>query len=237
MRKMIISLLIVMSISLAGAIPQEEVEPLHTLAQIAKTNKLPLTGWEVVMKETLPASNFKHLVNNAENSHLVTVTEDENSIKYDGVSGLEFDSIEVQEQLVLDKNNQEQVELSVVLSGTEWNKEIREVYDEVKRYFEQNYFGNKKQSFTCIQVTDGDIIENRAVINLFQESLGLVHIEEQTESIELSKLKKVFYGYTPLWNDEFVIHGIPYNFQFAASETENGEWAYTIGTPILVNEY
>lgn len=238
MKTMTLALLITTSIILSGATPNEyTTDPLYTLTEIATANQLPITGWEVTTRETVEKSKMDDIVNDGRNSHLVAVSEDENSIKYNIVQAEKPTHVDVQQYMIIAKNNPDQVELIAVISGTEWHETIQEEYDITRDRLMETFFHRNPETFTCIELLDGDTIENRAVIDIYTESLALVHMEEQFDNLEMSRLKKQIYGYTPLWNEKLIVDSVPYNLQIAATELETGEMAYTIGTPILINEY
>jgi len=237
MKKVTLILLVIFSLLLTGAIPEEKADQLQTLASIATDNNLPIHGFEVVIKEDLPSSNFKHLVNNPKNSHFVTVSKEENTLKYHRTDQIENEKIEIETRLLFSEINPEKVELTVVIRGSNWNQDTEAMYKQLKEKIMDSYFENNATVFACIEVTNGDIIGDRVVVDIFSEALDLVHNLEQHDSFEMSKLKKVIYGYTDLWNDKFIVEGIPFNLQIAGSKSETGDWEYMIGTPILVNEY
>ncbi|MCG5102698.1 YwmB family TATA-box binding protein [Oceanobacillus alkalisoli] len=238
MQHILLSFLIATFITLTGSTPANtQIDPLHTLTNITSTNELPLTGWEVTLKETIHTTNFERIVNNNRNSHFVSRTEDENSIKFNFVSAEKPAQITVEKRMVITKDNPRQIELIAVLKGDTWNESVQKEYDQARENLLNKLFYKNIKSFTCIEVVEGDTIESRAIIELFSESLQLVHREEQYDSFEMSKLKKMIYGYTPLWNDKFIVEGIPYNLQIATAEKDSGELVYMIGTPILITEY
>lgn len=238
MQQFIISFLIATFITLTGSTPAHtEIDPLHTLTEITTTNQLPLTGWEVTLKETIHTTDFEQIVNDKKNSYFVSRTEDENSIIFNFVSADKPALITTQKRMIIAKENPGQVELIAVLKGDSWNESVQQEYDETRKNLLNKLFHTNVKSFTCIEVIEDDTIGSRAIMENLTESLQLVHIEEQYDSYEMSKLKKLIYGYTPLWNDKFILEGIPYNVQIATAEKEPGELVYTIGTPILITEY
>ncbi len=237
MKKTVILLFIITSMFMTGATPNEPVDPLHTLTKIAEENTWAITNWEVMLKESISKTNFNDILNDVRNSHLVTRTEDENSIKYILFDEENTTSIHVDQTIIVSKTEHEHIELIAVMKGSDWNEEIQSEYDQTSGKLNDSFFQDKPDEFTCIEVIEDDTIENRAVIDVLTESLQLEHVEEQDDPLEMSKHKKIKYGYTPLWNEKFVIQGIPYNLQIVATQGDSGKLAYTIGTPILMNEY
>lgn len=238
MKQFILSFLITTFIMLTGSIPAHtEIDPLHTLTDITTTNQLLLTDWEVTLKETINTTEFEQIVNKKRNDDLVTRTEDENRIIFNLVSADKPAQITVEKRVIIAKENPGQVELIAVLKGDAWNESVRQEYDETRESLLNNLFSGNVKSFTCIEVVEDDTIRSRAIVDILSETLQLVHIQEQFDLIEMSKPKKFEYGYTPLWDDKFILDGIPYNMQIATAQKESGELVYTIGTPILITEY
>lgn len=238
MKKMYLLLIITTSILLTGTIPNEtEPAAIQTLAEFAETNELPIRGWEVTMKETLYVSNYDEILNNLGNRYRIAGKENENRLQYDFMDNKKMKHIEWEQRMIIAKENTGQVELTAVISGQAWNESIAAEYNELIAHLNRNFFQNNATTFTWIEVVKDGTIVDTVTIDKLAESLQLLHMEEQLDTVENSKLKMMYYGYTPLWDDKFVVEGIPYNFQIAATPLETDEIAYMIGTPILMNEY
>ncbi len=219
-----------------GSLPKPSEDPLHLLTEIATTNHHDVAAWEVTFKESKPSSITAKILNNIEKNPYSTRMETENSIQYNLVDEKIKNSFTMTYQIIISKTNPEQVEINVVISGSDWNENIQSEYNQMKKWLQNNLFHNPR-IFTCITIEEDDIIEDRAIIDLYIKSLGMQHQYVQEDSLELSKLNRVINGYTPIWDEKFLINGIPYNLQIAVNDKDSGRTAYTIGTPILVNEY
>lgn len=220
---------------LSGSAPKPFEDPLHLLTEIATTNHLDVAAWEVTFKESKSSGMTDDVLNNIEKHPFSTRMETENSIQYHLIDEINH-SFTMTYQIINSKTNPDQLEINVVISGSEWNENIQSEYNQMKKWLQNNLFHNPR-IFTCITIEEDDIIEDRAVIELYMKSLGMQHQDVQEDSLELSKLNRIINGYTPIWDEKILMNGIPYNLQIAVNDKDSGRTAYTIGTPILVNEY
>src|SRR5699024_12270572 len=77
----------------------------------------------------------------------------------------------------------------------------------------------------------------RSVLNYISKELEIKHEQTQIDNHEKSALDKIIYGYTPLWSQKINIMNNPTNVQIAVTSNEKGMVNFTVGTPILINEY
>lgn len=237
MKKIILILILFASIISTGATPVTGADPLLKLTEIAAGKKLPISNWDVTIRETKKNGDFQEFVEKPANSHLVSRTEDENSIKYMFDDTHKLSNIVVQYSVIVPKDKLEDVEQIAVIKSDVWNEEMKEDYLQINDEIRKNMFSDKARTFTCIEFIEGGIIGDDMIVDYFIQSLELVHIETQDDQVQKSRLIKTIDGYTPLWKQKFTLNGIPFNLQFAIIELENEKKSYKIGTPILINEY
>lgn len=236
MKKLMIIVLVITSIISAGATPVIESDPLLKLTKIATHYKNKISNWEVTIKETLNIS-IEEAKDKIKSSAFVSRIEDDNSIK------LIFDDAEptanmnIQYVLISHKKTPLQVELIAVLKGKQWNEEIKNEYKRMSKKTLSHLFTKRHRTFTCIELIEDDTIESGTIVSNFATTLGVLHMDKQEDKVKNSRLKNIYYGYTPLWEEKITIKGEPFNLQIAVTELENGKLAYKIGTPILINEY
>ncbi len=226
----------ILSFAMTGASPSNEIDPLIKFTEVAEEDQLEINSWEVLIKETKQIKNREAYVNKFRNQQLITMTKDENSINYI-FEERNNNAIQINYQLVLPLHSDEQAELIIAISGNEWNEKIKENYTKIAADLKKEKFTSKAKTFACIEFIEGGTIGDRMIIDSFLSSLEVVHMKVQNDTVQSSRLKNVIYGYTPLWKESFDLEGIPLNLQIAVTELETGDLKYTIGTPILINEY
>lgn len=236
MGKHFMIVLMIFSIFLSGSQQNIEDEPIHTLLQIAKTNEFEVLNWEVLIKENLLQSHFEKFLNKFQNNRQNTTKVVQTGIQY----YLVFEKtkyIHVEFHPVILDEQAGQIEVTAVIRGTEWNEHVEKEFVAAITYLNENLFHENAKRFACIEVLEDDTIESGVIVEQYTSSLQMIYQNEQKDAFEWSKLNQIIYGYTPLWNEKFVIDGEPYNLQIASVRSETGKASLLIGTPILMNEY
>ncbi|MGM8211401.1 YwmB family TATA-box binding protein [Virgibacillus sp. W0430] len=219
-----------------GANQTPEQEELNYLASFILENNLDVAEWEVIYKDKRKVKTVQKLVRKIKDSHLVTVSENENTIKYVIEDRNKTETFNVQYSVLISKQATSYAEVHAVISGTSWNNAVRDAY----RSFSQTknkFFTRTSQKFTCIKTKDSGIIEIGVLLTNLDDKLNLLHIATQTDTVEDSTHKNIIYGYTPLWEQKMLINSKPLNIQIVEKEADENQSNLTIGTPILVNEY
>lgn len=238
MKNTIIGLILFYSTMITGVAPESDNDPLLTFTEIADEHQLSLTNWEVSLKETQIVDDVQTYVNTLRKTYKLTRNQDENSIRYlieDKFATKE--SITVQYSIIISKQSPNEIVIVAVIKGDSWSAEIKQNYLTLKENIIKDIFTSKVREFTCIEMIENDTIENRVVIEPFLSSLKLENVNKQYDNVQKTGLKKIIYGYTPLWDEKFILKGEPLNLQIAIIELKNGKKSYKIGTPILINEY
>ncbi|UJL45976.1 YwmB family TATA-box binding protein [Virgibacillus sp. NKC19-16] len=237
MRKLVFISLLFLFITSEATAGHMQNDEMMELASVVTDSYGSIGDWEVILKEKMDKNDFQDRIIELKNRHLVTVNEDENSIQYSFEHVHESSSISVIYNGILPKNGTHDAELIAVIKGTHWNTSIEENYQSILDTIRAEYFTKFVEVFACLTTDNGDIMNNEVFLNELMDRLKLQHMETQFDTVEKSRHEKIIYGYTPLWEQKITIGDIPMNVQIAAEESGNGDPTYTIGTPILINEY
>ncbi|ASK62093.1 hypothetical protein CFK37_07915 [Virgibacillus phasianinus] len=207
------------------------------LANLTASSKLTIDHWQVTLKENIPKARLQDYINEWKNSYLDTYSEDENVIKYTFRNVHKNENLVESYIVIIPKNSSYQSELIAVVSGQDWNTTTKHKYQELQKSIIRHYFSENATKFACLTTASDDTIKGVYLINSVKEKLQLQQITTQTDNVEKSMHKKIIYGYTPLWTQNFNILDKPVNVNIAITNTTNGETKLTIGTPILITEY
>lgn len=238
MKNTIIGLILFYSTMITGVAPEFDNDPLLTFTEIADEYQLNLKNWEVNLKETQIVDNVQTYVNNLRKTYKLTRNQDENSIRYlIEDKSVTKESLTVQYSIIISNQSPNEIVIVAVIKGDSWSAEIKQNYLTLKENIKKDIFTSKVREFTCIEMIENGTIENRVVIEPFFLSLKLENVNKQYDNVQKTGLEKIIYGYTPLWDEKFILEGDPLNLQIAIIELENGKKSYKIGTPILINEY
>ncbi|MGP4106149.1 YwmB family TATA-box binding protein [Virgibacillus sp. L01] len=239
MRNIVLMSIILLLITTGAAASPKQQEEMTALAAMLADSKMEVGDWEVTIKEQMSKDKVKMILEKLEekNSHKDTGEEDENSIKYS--FGYIHKNAKITEtyNIVIPKDDMYQAQFIVVIEGKAWNESIKRDYLNIVETIQNDFFSEDSTKFACLTTTFSGKLGSVYFIKQMKEKLHLQSITEQTDSVEDSMLKKVVYGYTPLWDQKITIMDKPMNLQFAFKENENGKTKLTIGTPILITEY
>lgn len=239
MKKIVLMSIILLVITTGAAASPKQQEEMTALAAMLTDSNMEVGNWEVTMKEQMSKDKIKMLLGKleAKNSQIDTGEEDENSIKYSFGYIHKNTNITETYNVVIPKDDKYQAQFNVVIEGKSWNKSIKKDYLNRVESIQDDFFSQDSTKFACLTTTLSGKIGSVYFIKRMKEKLHLQSITEQTDTVENSTLKKVVYGYTPLWDQQITIMDKPMNLQFAFKEKENGKTKLTIGTPILITEY
>lgn len=221
----------------------------HTMAQDIKSDELTdiasfVTGknlkvdnWKVTLKEKIVREDIQAIIKALKRNHTVQKTEDENIVKYMFKDTHKSENIVVSYNVIIPKVGSYSAELIAVIEGASWSDSIEESYQLKRNLIVNRFFTKSKKTFACLTTHQGAIIGSDYFLKEFTNYLNLQHEVTQVDTVGKSAHKKIIYGYTELWEDKISISGSPVNFQVAVTTDENNKPKYTIGTPILINEY
>lgn len=234
MKQSIMSLLIISIITTAQAAQTNEPDPLLKLTEAAVAQGQDISGWEVVIRETIDPSEFNQ--SEFERNKEMIKIEDEKSSKYtyDRQKGT---GITVYYTVVVPKQGNGPIERIAAIKGDRWTDEMKEEYLTVQSELLRESFTADYRLFTCIEFIDNGTIDDGHLVGYLASALEFTLKNTQDDVLEGTTIKKIYYGYTPLWTNYFIIKDEPINLQVAVSKKEHGELHYMIGTPILVTEY
>lgn len=218
-----------------GAAQTVEEDELIQLATVIEENNLAIENWEVMFKRKSSKKYTLSLLEQLKNSYLVTVTEDENKLKYVVNEKEKNNAFSVQYNVLITKQSNKS-EIITVIKGSNWNRFIMEAYQSFVQT-KNEMFTQTSQKYTCLETKDSGIIDVGLLLKNIKEQLNLSHIVTQTDTVEQSVHKNLLYGYTPLWDQKIWIDTKPMNVQIVEKAAGLNQSNLTIGTPILVNEY
>ncbi|GAB3044945.1 YwmB family TATA-box binding protein [Virgibacillus ainsalahensis] len=237
MRKVVFISLLFLCITTETMAQSQGSDEMMELAALVTDSNLSMEEWQVTIKEKMNHTEINNILESMENSHLVTMEEDENSIKYSLVNTHKMDGISEHYNVVIPKDGINHPELIAVIGGTDWNESIEDFYQTRLDSITRKYFTNASQTFTWLKAENDDIIKSDSFLHMLAKKLELQHMEKQFDNVENSMHEKILYGYTSLWDQKITIENIPMNLQAAVTVNQDGNRTYTVGTPILINEY
>ncbi|SFE10043.1 TATA-box binding [Lentibacillus persicus] len=232
----ILSVFLLMTIHTAADAQQSD--ELTDLASIVNDSSLAVDGWQVTIKETMNKNKIDGILEKlqAKNSYKVSSAEDENTVKYFFERVQKDTSLSESFNVVISKNPRHKSEFIAVLEGEDWNKGKAAAYLDRINTIQTTYFTKKSTKFACLMTDIDAKIEGAYFFDKLQQRLNLSITKTQTDNNENSTVKKIVYGYTPLWNQAISTEE-PMNLQIVVQDHAHGSARLTIGTPILINEY
>ncbi|SET65802.1 TATA-box binding [Oceanobacillus limi] len=235
MRKIVLISVFILCITNNVVAQESYQDELIDIATIVLENDMSVDSWQVIIKEKMNKDQIGLLVDELKDSYLVTRTEDENSIKYSFEDVHKNGVVYERFNAILPKNTSHNAELIAVLEGDSWNSKIEDNYQEKINWIQKQYFTKSAQIYPCLTTSDNAIINSDYFLSNFTEKMDVKHIQEQTDT-ELAD-RKIIYGYTSQWGRKMTIVDKPVNVQIVVENMDEHNKSYTIGTPILINEY
>ncbi|MUV37378.1 hypothetical protein JNUCC1_01184 [Lentibacillus sp. JNUCC-1] len=237
MKQKMVFIFMILILFANSAAASTKADPLVDLAQFAQSYIAPVDTWEVTIKEHQSRSNLMTIVENArENGHKVTVTPSKKAVYYSWTNTDQKSGITTAFKVVEPTNDSFASELVAVISGSSWNDNIRQSYNQIRQNAQETYFMQDFVVFTCLTTQERDIINNVYVERKLQDRLDLTYISSQEDFIK-DVHKKTTYGYTHLWATKIDMMDKPLNFQMVVRQGPNDGEQAVLGTPILIHEY
>ncbi|MFD2044434.1 YwmB family TATA-box binding protein [Ornithinibacillus salinisoli] len=235
MKKTVLISIFILLISNNVMAQETYTDELIDMATIVQKSDLDIDSWQVILKEKMDKPSVEKVIQELKNSYLFTRTEDENSIKYSFRDAHNSGEVIERYSAVIPKNPLYQAEIIAVLEGDSWNNTSEADYKEKVNALQRQYFTKYVQIFACLTTSDDAIIKSDYFLSKFDEELDLQHIRKQDDTV--LKDRKIIYGYTSQWKNKMTIVDKPVNIQIVVEKTDEDNEKYTIGTPILINEY
>lgn len=237
MRKITILLVLILFLTAKPMVNGMERDEMMDLANFTVESGIAIESWQVTFKEHIDKQKVEKIIRDFENSNLVTMTEDENVIKYLLRDTHNNPGFTVLYSVVVPKDQALKAEVIVVIEGSLWDKQIEADYLSIKRSLQENLFTNSLQSFACLTTKDNGIMKDDSFVEEIKNYFNLQHMKTQFDTVKNSTHEKLIYGYTDLWKQYYFIEDAPMNLQIAVIMDEEMNLNYTIGTPILIHEY
>lgn len=147
-----------------------------------------------------------------------------------------YDTINVSFKVVIPKTEQP-AELVAIIAGEHWNRSLSNQYLHLLQTITNAYFTKNIHVYTCLSTTESVIIDSDEFFQKVIEKFDIKNISTQSDNINNQIHKKIFYGYTQIWEKKLKINDELMNLQVVMDEKKNGKQKIIIGTPILINEY
>ncbi|MEN2465321.1 YwmB family TATA-box binding protein [Ornithinibacillus sp. JPR2-1] len=235
-KALVICLIVLFYANTALAVEKEQYE-LVDIADFMLENNLAIKEWQVTLKEHLEVERLEALIQELSTSHSITKQENENSTIYLATNTQKKHDINVNYSVIFPKDKHYKSELVITINGTSWNEEMESSYMQLLSVLTKKYFTDDIKIFSCMTTMADDIMENGYIADFFIEKFNLQHVKEQYDTIKSTKNAEYIYGYTSFWGRKITIQDTPVNVQIVTEILGNGDVQYTIGTPILINEY
>ncbi|MFD1036846.1 YwmB family TATA-box binding protein [Virgibacillus byunsanensis] len=237
MRKSAIMVLLLLLLPNETMANHTQSDELIDMTAFVTSEDLAVEEWQVTIKEQMEREKVKKVIEELKNRYNGTVAEDENIIEYSFRDVHNSVGIIEHYKVLIPKDENYQSEINVLIEGKAWNESIKESYVSRKHDILNQYFTMSAKIFSCLTTIDHGIINSVYFIQKIKQQFGLQHVTTQNDTVENSMHKNIVYGYTPMWSEKITITDKPVNFQLVVTATENGKSNYTIGTPILIDEY
>ncbi|HLR09255.1 MAG TPA: YwmB family TATA-box binding protein [Bacillota bacterium] len=207
------------------------------LAQFTQAHIGEIDDWNVTIKENMDHETINQWIDVLRDKDGVSVKDVENAIEYVWTSGQRTNHISEHYKIILPKNTKLKASFIVTITGMQWDERVRQAYLQRKRMIHERFFTDNARLFACLSTEIHDIIESVFIKNKLRDELKLVDISVQHDNVNDTVHNTYVYGYTPLWHEYMTVLDKPVNFHMAINDKQNGPVTYTIGTPILINEY
>lgn len=215
---------------------ESERNELIDIANVFIENNLEIGKWNVTIKENKDDAELNRVLHDLSNGNEVTKDENENSIIYSVKDTHKKGNIIVNYNVIFPKDEAYLAELVVTIHGDNWGSDVHDTYLDIHSDVTSKYFTENVKIFSCMTTMASAIIENDYADN-FTKKLKLRHKNTQNDNLKTARNLEIIYGYTSLWGQKITIQDEPVNVQLVTKTLGNGDVQYTIGTPILINEY
>lgn len=207
------------------------------IAQFVEENEMTIDEWSVTIKEK---NNAREILNDTVHHLAETYEETTEETKEAKIYYFEDthnnDKIHVSYKVVVPES-QMPGEIVATLSGNEWNDKLLQDYLKRLHVINKTYFTEKSHVYTCLSIDNSGIIKSDDFFEMVKDNFNLSHIKTQTDKIQNVRHKKMYYGYTQIWDEKLTITDEPMNLQVVIDGEGSAKQNIIIGTPILINEY
>ncbi|WP_042221432.1 YwmB family TATA-box binding protein [Oceanobacillus manasiensis] len=235
MRKTALLLLFVLLLTTRTATMADYNDELLDIIHYTESINLPINDWSVTIREQVSAKKATDLIKKMKKEGLKeTKKEKASSVNYLLHDIQNSTDVDVYYNVIVHSGK---AELIAVIEGQGWSEKTLDTYVEKIVNVKNNLFTDMAQTFACLTTTDDAIISSDYFFKDFTKKFDIQHQSKQFDNNENSAHNFIFYGYTPLWTQEISLDNTPMNIQVAVTENAEGHLTYTIGTPILINEY
>ncbi|WP_047981142.1 YwmB family TATA-box binding protein [Ornithinibacillus contaminans] len=214
-----------------------DTNELIEIAGMMEENDLDIDSWEVTVKENKTESMLQDIIQELSTGYSVTKEENENSIIYSVTDTHKTGNLFVTYRALFPKNKQYQAELVVTIQGNTWGAEVQSDYLENLSNITGKYFSDNAKIYSCMNSKASAIMKKDYIVKNLTKKLDLRHKYRQNDNLNTTRNIEIIYGYTSLWSHAITIQDTPVNVQIVTKHGGNGGVQFTIGTPILINEY
>lgn len=215
----------------------EQVDEILDLGAFVNEYELDIHFWEVTIKETVRSNQAEEMIQELKKTYEVEEERNDQRTKYTVQTSLKEGHFNVIYHVLIPQDSSNSAELIAVLHGEEWNQKVQNSYIKEKEIITKKFFSKMMQVYTCLSVQDSGIMNLDIFINTVKNYFNIKHISSQYDNVQNSRIKNSTYGYIKAWKNYYFMENDPINVQIAAVADRQGEIHYTIGTPILINEY
>lgn len=235
MRKIALIILFVLLLTTKTVTMAEYNDALLDIADYTETISLPIDDWTVTVREQISEEAAIEMMTKMKKEGLqATKKEKENSTNYSLADTQNSSKLNVYYNVIVHSGK---AELIAVIEGRDWSESMKELYMKEITKVKNQYFTNMAQTFACLTVIDDAIIGSDYFFNDLTKTFNIQQETVQFDNNENLSHNFIFYGYTPLWTQKISLENATMNIQVAVTENTEGHLTYTIGTPILINEY
>lgn len=195
---------------------------------------IEVAEWEVTHIVKMSPEEAKQILLQMDEEYVIVDELGDHSKIYSGQPKNELASIDQQIRIVEQAGKST---LQMTLSSNQWNDQVEQYYNLLTTNLQNDVNLNEIRSYTCVKVSDSDIIINGLLNDEFWSKLKVVHKNEQKETLQHSIYEKEIIGYTPLFQQEMIVNNDAINMQMMIKNTRKNKKQLIIGTPVILNEY
>lgn len=237
MKRILLILMFIFTISHQPSHSSVINNDLSTILNEAITSEFEVEEWEVISIDKISKKDFENIKNTLQSSHLVTVKNDENKVKYIFEAKNQSKYVNYSFHAIIPKNQENEITFQTVISGVEWDDLVQNYYKQLTNNLQKKFSLNFNKLFTCAKLNDDGIINNGFSDDEIWKKMKVVHKSEQYDNIQQSIYGKEIYGYTPLLDGQITVQEEIINFHMITKNELQNKKQIIIGTPIILNEY
>jgi hypothetical protein len=207
------------------------------LVKLATDHDLAVEEWHVTIKEKFHEKEIDEIMIKLKKEYFVETIEDKNATKYLFNSMNMEDDIHVSYEIIIPQVKGHHSSLVATIKGTNVDEAALMNYKQILKSVRNHNFTKKSNLFTCLIAIDDVMIKSDDFTNEMLNELNLKHVSTQSDVINGVSQQETVYGYTALWNNEFLLNDNPLNIQIVIQRLKNAEQKVIIGTPIIITEY